>query len=328
MLFGTLARDEAHKMWGAGTHVWSPRHIFSANIGVTKNGSFGNYLLRLHLNEFLLGSRASMTSASGAGMILLSTSAWTAGFRLGIRHVLTAALLLSSPALAARGQGYEAMQPMATRADLTALADRLSRGSSEDRTKAGALRTRLREGDFRPGDRIALAIEGNVQVSDTIPVTAGSKINLKDIGDISLAGVLRSELQGHLTKQIGKYVRDASIRTTPLVRVSVLGPVGKPGFYFLPPDIPLSEAIMRAGGPGSNADLNKSVIRRDTEQLYDSRNTRSALNEGLTLDQLSLRDGDSIEVGEKSTKGWQQIASVVGVVTSLLFAISYGFAKR
>jgi hypothetical protein len=269
-----------------------------------------------------------MTSASGGGMILLSTPARTTGPRTRIRNVLTAALLVLSPALEARGQGYEAMQPMATRADLTALADRLSRGSSEDRTKAGALRTRLREGDFRPGDRIALAIEGNVQVSDTIPVTAGSKINLKDIGDISLAGVLRSELQGHLTKQIGKYVRDASIRTMPLVRVSVLGPVGKPGFYFLPPDIPLSEAIMRAGGPGSTADLNRSVIRRDTEQLYDSRNTRSALNEGLTLDQLSLRDGDSIEVGEKSTRGWQQIASVVGVVTSIVWAISYGFKRR
>ena len=163
-------------MWGAGSHVWSSRHIFLARIAVTKNRSFGNYLLPLHLNEFFLRSRVSMTSASGGGMTLLSTPARTIGLRPRIRYVLTAALLVLSPAVEARGQGYEAMQPMATRADLTALADRLSRGSSEDRTKAGALRTRLREGDFRPGDRIALAIEGNVQVSDTIPVTAGLRL--------------------------------------------------------------------------------------------------------------------------------------------------------
>ena len=315
-------------MWVSGTHVWSPRHIFRACIAVTENPSFDNYLPRLHLNEFFLRRRVSMTSASGAVMIPPSTPSWTDGPRTRIRQVLVAALLVLSPALNAEGQGYQAMQPMATRADLTALADRLSSGSSEDRSKASALRVRLRDGDFRPGDRIALAIEGNVAVIDTVPVTAGSKINLKDIGDIPLAGVLRSELQGHLTKHISKYIRDASVRTTPLIRLSVLGPVGKPGFYFMPTDIPLSDAIMRAGGPGSTADLNKSVVRRDTEQLYDNRNTRSALNEGLTLDQLSLRDGDSIEVGEKSQRGWTQIASVVGVVTSLVFALSYGFARR
>jgi protein involved in polysaccharide export with SLBB domain len=315
-------------MWGPGTHVWSPRHIFVASGAATRNHSFANYLPFLHLNEFFLRRRLSMTSALGPGMTPLSTLAWIAGHRTWIRQLLGAALLVSGPALAAEGQGYGTMQPMATRADLTTLADRLSRGSAEDRTKASALRVRLRDGDFRPGDRIALVIEGNVAAIDTVPVTAGSKINLKDIGDIPLAGVLRSELQGHLTKQISKYIRDANVRATPLIRLSVLGPVAKPGFYFMPTDIPLSDAIMRAGGPGSTADLDKSVIRRDTEHLYDSRNTRSALSEGLTLDQLSLRDGDSIEIGEKSTRGWQQMASVIGVVTSLVFAISYGFARR
>lgn len=315
-------------MWGSGTHVWLLRHIFMASVSATKNERFDNYLPFLHLNEFFLRCRVSMTSALGPGMTPPSTLSWTAGPNTRIRQVLAVALLVLSPALTAEGQGYESMQPMATRADLTGLADRLSRGSAEDRAKASALRVRLRDGDFRPGDRIALAIEGNVATIDTVPVTAGSKINLKDIGDIPLAGVLRSELQGHLTKEISKYIRDANVRTTPLIRLSVLGPVGKPGFYFMPPDIPLSDAIMRAGGPGSTSNLNKSVIRRDTEQLYDARNTRSAMNEGLTLDQLSLRDGDSIEVGEKSQRGWQQFASIVGVVTSLLFAISYGFRRR
>jgi protein involved in polysaccharide export with SLBB domain len=227
-----------------------------------------------------------------------------------------------------QAQGYETMQPMATRADLTALADRLSRGSEDDRAKASALRTRLREGDLRPGDRIALVIEGNVTQNDTIPVTAGSKINLPEIGEIPLAGVLRSELQDHLKKQLSKYIRDARVRATPLIRLSVLGAVGKPGYYFMPPDIPLSDAIMRSGGPGGTADLSRSVIRRGSEQLYDSRNTQTALNEGLTLDQLSLRDGDSIEVGEKSKRSWGTVASVVSVVTSLLIALSYGFSRR
>ena len=47
------------------------------------------------------------------------------------------------------------------------------------------------------------------------------------------------------------------------------------------------------------------------------------MNEGLTLDQLSLRDGDSIEVGEKTGSNWQKIASIVGVASSLIWALAY-----
>jgi hypothetical protein len=222
----------------------------------------------------------------------------------------------------------ESMQPMATRAELTALADRLAGGSTADRVRAAALRVRLRDGDFQPGDRVALQIEGNVTLDDTVAVGAGSKINLKDIGDIALGGVLRSELQDYMSKQISRYIRDVRVRATPLVRLSVLGPVGKPGFYFMPSDIPITEVIMRAGGPAGTADLPKTVIRRGLEELYDSRNTQTALNEGRTIDQLSLRDGDSIEVGEKTGRSWQQIAGLLSVATSLLIAIRYGFSRR
>jgi protein involved in polysaccharide export with SLBB domain len=215
------------------------------------------------------------------------------------------------------------MQPMATRNDLTALADRLSRGSEVDRNKASSLRARLREGDFRAGDRVRLVLDGSVTQDDTVSVVAGSKILLKDVGEIPLAGVLRSELQGHLSTYIAKYIKDVRVRATPLVRLSILGPVAKPGFFYMPPDIPLGDAIMRAGGPVATTDLSRSVIRRNTTELYDSRNTHTAMDQGLTLDQLSLRDGDSIEVGEKTTGGWQKIASIIGVATSLIWALTY-----
>jgi protein involved in polysaccharide export with SLBB domain len=126
-----------------------------------------------------------------------------------------------------------------------------------------------------------------------------------------------------MSKQLSRYIKDVRVRATPLVRLSVLGPVGKPGFFYMPSDIPLGDAVMRAGGPSGTADLNKSVIRRNTEELYDSRNTRTAMNEGLTLDQLSLRDGDSIEVGEKSTGNWGKIVSGIGLATSLIWALTY-----
>ena len=264
-----------------------------------------------------------MPTASGPGMPSPSWPERDLGSTRWIARGVLALLLMLSPRITADAQGYEAMQPMATRGDLTAMADRLSRGSEEDRNKASGLRARLREGDFRPGDRIRLVLDGSVTQDDTISVISGSKILLKDVGEIPLAGVLRSELQGHLSTYIGKYIKDVRVRATPLVRLSILGPVAKPGFFYMPPDIPLGDAIMRAGGPVGSSDLSKSVIRRNTAELYDSRNTHTAMNEGLTLDQLSLRDGDSIEVGEKTTGGWQKIASIVGVATSLIWALTY-----
>ena len=246
-----------------------------------------------------------------------------------VRVVVPTVLLSIGLSGQARAQTNAAMQPMATRADLTALADRLERGSNEEKTQAAALRSRLREGDFRPGDRISLVIEGNVTMADTaVTITTGPKITLTDIGDISLAGILRSELQDHMKTQLARFVRDARVRAIPLVRLSVLGPVGRPGFYFVPADIPISDAVMRAGGPGSNADLSRTIIRRGTDELYDKRNTQTAINEGLTLDQLSLRSGDEIVVGTASSRSWQSIASMVSVVTSLVFALSYGFSRR
>jgi protein involved in polysaccharide export with SLBB domain len=269
-----------------------------------------------------------MRTALGAGMNFTSPRAAMNRRPPIVWMVVSSALLLLGLSRDARSQTNAAMQPMATRAELTALAARLERGSSEERSQAAALRVRLRDGDFRAGDRLSLVIEGNVTLADTaVVVASGPKVTLPDIGDISLAGILRSELQDHMKTQLARFVRDARVRATPLVRVSVLGPVGRPGFYFMPADIPISDAVMRAGGPAGSADLSKSVIRRGSDELYDRRNTQSAINEGLTLDQLSLRSGDEILVGTQSQRSWQTIASVVSVVTSLVFAIGYGFSR-
>lgn len=310
-------------MWSVNTHVWSDRYISRPRRCARHLNIDGNSLTGIDLQELPAGRDLSMATALGAGMPTPRTFAPASDAPTWIRRTLAALLLTALWGLPAAAQGYEAMQPMATRAELSALADRLARGSESDRNKASALRIRLRDGDFRPGDRIRLVLEGNVTQDDTISVIAGSKVLLKDIGEIPLAGVLRSELQDHLVKQLGRYIKDVRVRATPLVRLSVLGPVSKPGFFYLPSDIPLSEAIMRAGGPTGSVDLSKSVIRRGSAELYDSRNTRTALNEGLTIDQLSLRDGDSIEVGEKTSGKWTKIASIITVATSLAWAITY-----
>src|SRR6056297_1383954 len=97
-----------------------------------------------------------------------------------------------------------------TRADLERLVDFYEEVASspaysdrlktEARTNVERVRARLRDGDFRVGDRIVLDVQGEPQLPDTVSVEAGPKIVLPLFGDIGLSGVLRSEVEPHLTR--------------------------------------------------------------------------------------------------------------------------------
>lgn len=181
--------------------------------------------------------------------------------------------------------------------------------------------------EFHVGDRIALTIEGPQAVAgDTAVVREGLIITLPTFGDISVAGVKRSDIQPYLTKQISKFIKDPVVHAVPLVRVSILGEVGRPGFYTVPSDMLLSDVVMHAGGPTGNADLNKTVVKREGTQILSQQQSQAALANGETLDQLRIAPGDQIIVGTKSNFGFSNILQVLGVAVSLaglLLALSY-----
>ena len=105
------------------------------------------------------------------------------------------------------------------------------------------------------------------------------------------------------------------------MRVAVLGPVGRPGFYSVRADMPLSDVIMVAGGPTQGADVNRTVIRREKADVYGENRISRALAAGSTLDQLGLRGGDEIVVGERKHTNWGVIAQVVGVSVGVIATI-------
>ena len=75
-----------------------------------------------------------------------------------------------------------------------------SGGSDGDmRRSAAELRTRLRSGDFQPGDRIIVVTRGDSMSVDTVTVQSDRTVVLQNLPPISLDGVLRSELQDYLS---------------------------------------------------------------------------------------------------------------------------------
>jgi hypothetical protein len=188
------------------------------------------------------------------------------------------------------------------------------------RVEADVIRSRLRDGDFRVGDRIFLSVQDEPDLPDTLIVAPGQTVELPLFGEISVAGVLRSEIRGHMTEALSAFINDPVVQANGLMRVSVLGSVGNPGFFSMPAETVLGDAIMAAGGPNANANLEAVQISRGSTLIMEDAFVFEAFRQGLTLDQLNLQAGDQIEVPPR--RGFVAMLGIVtGVVGSLGFLL-------
>ena len=162
-----------------------------------------------------------------------------------------------------------------------------------------AIQARLTQGDFRPGDQIVFFVEGEDLFPDTLVVERGPSVLIPNVGDVSLEGILRSELQEHLEEELSRFIRDPTVRAFPTIRLTMDGSIGQPGFYTFPATLPIGDAIMLAGGPTGEARMSAIKIRREGKILYGGDEIQRAIAQGETFDQLGLRPGDEINVPEK-----------------------------
>ena len=241
-------------------------------------------------------------------------------------------LLLAVAVCAMQAQpGPSAGAQRARRADLTARVSQLESETAEtkltgdNRTKAlselATLRTRLQQGDFRVGDRFVITIRRDSVRTDTASVRDSLNVTIGTLPDVSLVGVLRSELDATLNKHVATYLLNTTVRTVILTRVAILGEVGRPGFYYAVPDRPVSDLVMLAGGPSTQANLSELEIKRSRTVLVGAKESRRAVKEGRTLEQLDVQSGDEVIIPPKRKLNWQSILQVFLVVSGLLFTI-------
>ena len=199
---------------------------------------------------------------------------------------------VTRPALAqvesAAGQAYSA------RADLEVLLSNLERSAQStaysDGLRATAaqraeqVRDRLQTGDFQVGDRIVIIVQNQLMLTDTFTVAQGQVLVLPEVGDLSLAGVLRSELKDFVSVRIESVVLQPIVQASALMRVGIFGGVGRPGFYTLAGDVNIGGAIMIAGGATQLAIVEGITIRREDRVLWEARPLQAAVAEGHRLE--------------------------------------------
>lgn len=193
------------------------------------------------------------------------------------------------------------------------------------RERADAVRQRLVEGDFRAGDWVVMAVEGEPVLGDTFLVSPDRALDLPNVGTVSLRGVLRSELEAHLTDQIGRYINDPVVHARSFLRISVTGEVVLPGYYLIPPETSVGELIMLAGGPTPTAKLSQVRIYRGTDRIWEGGALQLVIREGRTLGELNVQDGDRIDVPRRSTFAPGEIGNTLLVVSSAVLGLSILF---
>ena len=213
------------------------------------------------------------------------------------------------------------LQDLLARYQATANSDAYSGPVKEQaREEAELIRQRLDEGDIRAGDRIMMSVEGQPTLSDTFTVMGTRAIILPQLGEISLAGILRSELQTHLTTELSRYIINPVVHARSLIRLGILGAVMRPGYYTVPSDMLFTDALMVAGGPSAAADLEKMTVQRGDKTIWSKSTLRQAVQEGRTLDQMSIRAGDNVDlpIRREGTARLTNILVVVSGLTSLI----------
>ncbi len=223
----------------------------------------------------------------------------------------------------------EALLELQVRYEQTAASNAFSSEMrAEALAEAEAIRVRLESGDFRTGDEVVLTVQGEPSLTGPFTVNNNRALTLPVIGEISLQGVLRSELHNHLADEIAKYLVNPQVTAYSSVRIMMSGNVTRPGFYVVPTQDLLSSTIMEAGGPAPQADLSSMRIERAGEVVLEGAELQTAIAQGWTIDQLGLRSGDNIVIPElRSTRAGlgQMVTTVLPAILLVLTSLTQLF---
>jgi polysaccharide biosynthesis/export protein len=161
-----------------------------------------------------------------------------------------------------------------------------------------------------PGDAIAINIFNVPEYSGSQQVSADGSVNLPVVGALSVNGLTLAEAGSAIATAYRFELRYPQVtlvleKPRPL-RIAVSGEVSQPGLYTLTPEgdaqFPtVAQALQTAGGVTQAADLRSVQLRRSSGQGPVQTVTLDLwqlLNNGDVRQDLPLRDGDAIVIGE------------------------------
>lgn len=204
----------------------------------------------------------------------------------------------------------------------TAFRDREEEERKRISRRVGQIEHRLRMGDFPPGRAVKVEVARMDRWSGRFTIGPDRQLPLPGIEPISLHGVLEPEAERVVSAALESYIRDPDVTLESLRRIAVTGAVSEPGFYHFSEATTVSEAVMTAGGPTRDAELEELAVKRDGRTLTGESGSEL---EGRTLEQLGLGSGDAVRVpgdgGGGGLRSWMVAAGSLGSVLGVALAV-------
>ena len=230
--------------------------------------------------------------------------------------------VLFPPALFAQNVGnrLDSRAQLETRRDsLESRLFQLGDGDSDEvldvERQIAGLDQRLAQGDFRAGEVVGLEVRGQPQWTGSFTVQPDQTLILPGVPQIAMDGVLYSEAQDVITAGLGTVLRDPQVEIDTQMRVGVVGEVAAPGFYDVSGSMLVSDVLMLAGGPTTRAATEKIRVRRFGDTVLQGPELTAP---GLTLDDLGIRSGDSIDM--PSTEGKYLLLRNIGIALGIVLS--------
>ena len=162
-----------------------------------------------------------------------------------------------------------------------------------------ALDTIVSVGVMRPGDELNLQVYRDKELTGKYLIDSRGYVQIPGLGVIAVAGMSPAQATERLREQmIRRGTANPELAVYPLIRVSVLGDVIKPGLYSFDPGTSLIQLVTLVGGPTPQADLTHATVIREGRRV--AVDLRSAL-EGSATGRLVLYSNDVLVVPRRNT---------------------------
>ena len=140
-------------------------------------------------------------------------------------------------------------------------------------------------------------------------------------GKINVIGMTPERLADLLRQKLAPFTKDPIILVVPLIRITLVGQLGKPGSYRVDPSNSLWDIFRMAGGPNPNGDLKRTGIRRGGETI--KKDLFETWEEGYSLKEIGVKTGDVIFIHARRRFSFRQFMSYFQFAVSIFWLVNY-----
>lgn len=157
---------------------------------------------------------------------------------------------------------------------------------------------------FSPGDGVSISTYPDTTffLNGVFPIDDGGYVELPIYGKVRITQMTEADFTNYLLDKYKDYLRFPNIQVKPMIRLSVLGGVRKPGFYYFDNDYSLWEVMKLVGGTLDEDGLKQMRWKRDGDNVQED--LIPYIQSGVALKNISFRSGDQIWVRSPNKPGF------------------------